>query len=150
MEFKNIQKFLTEYAKNIESIYKGELQSRNYRIADTVKVSVNIFGDNYNVIINLADYWKWIENGRKPGKMPPIDKITQWIRDKNIKPREPKITEKQLSFLIARKIGIDGIAPKKLLQGSIELATDEFKKELSESWKLDIQEWKLKYIKLKD
>lgn len=151
MEFLNLNKFLNDYAKNIEDIYKGELQSRNYRIAESVNISVNILEHNYQIVMKLDDYWKWIENGRKPGKMPPISAITKWIKDKNIKPREPNITEKQLSFLIARKIGMDGIKPKNLFKGSVELATTtDFKTELINAWKKDVKEWNLKYIKITD
>ena len=61
--------------------------------------------------MSFADYWKWAEYGRKPGKFPPIEKIKEWIKVKPILPRptDGKLpTENQLAFLIARKIATKG------------------------------------------
>jgi hypothetical protein len=67
----------------------------------TFGIRVLMFGSNYTY---------YMINGRKPGKFPPINAIEQWIKDKNIKP-SGDITEKQLAFLIARKIAVKGIRP---------------------------------------
>lgn len=26
------------------------------------------------------DYWRWVGNGRRPGAMPPVDRIAEWVR----------------------------------------------------------------------
>lgn len=46
--------------------------------------------------------------GRRPGKFPPVDDILNWIREKGIRPRDNKTTERQLAFLFARKIAQKG------------------------------------------
>ena len=48
----------------------------------------------------------WIEFGRKPGKQPPSDRIYKWMIDKGI---EGTIRD---AFVIARKIGKEGYAPR--------------------------------------
>ena len=53
------------------------------------------------------DYTEYLEDGRKPGKFPPVDKIIQWIKDKNITPRD-NISISSLAFLIGRKIATYG------------------------------------------
>lgn len=53
------------------------------------------------------DYTEVLEDGRKPGKFPPIKAIEQWILDKNIK-IEGKIKISSLAYLIARKIAKEG------------------------------------------
>ena len=52
------------------------------------------------------DYTEYLEDGRKPGKFPPIDKIKQWIIDKPIAFSD--ISLSSLAFLIARKISKEG------------------------------------------
>jgi hypothetical protein len=44
----------------------------------------------------MEEYWKYLEYGRKSGKMPPIDDILSWINVKKILPRGNKkpITKK--------------------------------------------------------
>ena len=38
------------------------------------------------VELHLEEYYKWVENGRGPGKFPPPDKILEWIRIKPVIP----------------------------------------------------------------
>jgi len=52
------------------------------------------------------DYTEYLEDGRNPGKFPPIDKIKQWIIDKPIAFSD--ISLSSLAFLIARKISKEG------------------------------------------
>jgi len=64
--------------------------------------------DGHKLII--ASTWEFItvlEEGRKPGKMPPRDEIAKWI-DK--KPVEGGISRDSLAFLIQRSIGKHGSA----------------------------------------
>lgn len=52
----------------------------------------------------IYQLWK----GRKPGKQPPTQSISQWITKKGLRGRNKKgrfITTNSLAFLIARKIG---------------------------------------------
>jgi len=73
---------------------------------------------DYDVIQNVddlllkltgADYFKYVDNGRKPGKQPPIKPILSWVKHKGIK--FANHTDKQTAFMIARSIGKKGIKP---------------------------------------
>ena len=53
-----------------------------------------------------------MENGRRPGKRPPISAIEQWIADKGVQPH-PRAngsipSTKQLAFAISNKIAREG------------------------------------------
>lgn len=52
------------------------------------------------------DYTEILEDGRKPGKMPPVEAIKDWIEAKKIV--FTGITLSSLAFVIARKIGQEG------------------------------------------
>jgi hypothetical protein len=54
-----------------------------------------------------AEHWKYVNEGRNSGKRPPKDTIIKWIKDKGITPKD--ISVESLAFLIARKIGDEGV-----------------------------------------
>ena len=60
----------------------------------------------YWVEISMDDYWKYVNDGRNPGRMPPVQKIKDWVLVKRINPRPytyiPSV--KSLTFLIQRSI----------------------------------------------
>ena len=94
--------------------------------------------------ISLASYWKYVEYGRKPGKMPPVSKILEWVRVKPDLPRprnnaKPP-TDAQLAFLIARKIGRDGIKPGNQLEEALNIVWMKHKKDISDAISADLQE----------
>jgi hypothetical protein len=87
---------------------------------------IEITDTKFKVIFNLEDYWRWVEYGRGPGKMPPISAIENWIKIKPVIPdsRTGKVPDtRQLAFLIARKIATYGTPshyPLHLTQTSYE------------------------------
>ena len=145
--FKNLEIALQSYAESVGTQYKDVLNAKNYRIAESVKWEVKTMGSVYIVVLNLEEYWKWIENGRKPGKMPPPDSLISWIKSKGIQPKKG-IAVKSLAFLIARKIGRVGIKPKHLLTDVLN-RQGSFKKKITDAFKADIKD-AAKSITLKD
>jgi hypothetical protein len=61
--------------------------------------------ENGLTIFSSEKYFTVLETGRKPGKMPPISAIEEWVRNK---PIASDINPRSLAFLIARKIGEEG------------------------------------------
>ena len=116
VEFKHLQEALAQYADAIADKYKTNLENSGRRASGELITSVNskvtVNGNEYTIELNLEDYWYYVENGRKPGKFPPPDKILEWIKVKPILPTpmsNGKLpTEKQLAFLIGRKIANEG------------------------------------------
>ena len=118
---------LDEYAEKAKELYKRKLTDKginaSYKLLNSVETVVKRNDDEFIVTINLEDYWIYVENGRGPGKFPPIDKILEWIRAKPVIPysdsRGRLPTEEQLAFLIARKIAEQGTEPKHVLAETI-------------------------------
>lgn len=67
-----------------------------------------------NLKINMLEYWQFVENGRRAGKMPPLKPIYEYIQNK--RELQTKIAQsknriaatKSLAYVIARKIGREG------------------------------------------
>lgn len=119
---------LDEYAEKTKELYKRKLTDKginaSYKLLNSVETTVKRGDDTFTVTINLEDYWIYVENGRGPGKFPPIDKILEWIRVKPIRPysdsRGRLPTEEQLAFLISRKIAEQGTEGRKVLAETVE------------------------------
>ena len=118
---------LDEYAQKAEELYKRKLTDKginaSYKLLNSVETVVRRNDDEFIVTINLEDYWYYVENGRGPGKFPPIDKILEWIRCKPVIPysdsRGRLPTEEQLAFLIARKIAEQGTEGRNVLYETV-------------------------------
>jgi len=82
-------------------------------------------------VMTGSSYIYQLEHGRRPGKQPPIQAILDWINDKGIV--ADGISERSLAFIIARKIGLEGIqVPNRYNNGGLitNTFTDERLKDL--------------------
>ena len=150
-DFKHTMKALNDFGNFIITNYKSQLeaeQMNNGELYRTISYSVSTGNSGWVISVSLADYWKYIEYGRRPGKMPPVSAIENWIKVKQILPRPITLksgksvvpTIPQLSFLIARKIGRDGIRPRPFFKQSFEDAKREFLQKIEEAILADIKE----------
>lgn len=138
---------LNDFGKMLVEEYKDSLILNDVNASDELYNSVVYMVEQHNntfeVKLELADYWKYVENGRKAGKWPPISAIQKWIEIKPVFPRpmdNGKLpTTQQLAFLIARKIGLEGIKPRPLLQQSIDEVWNVFEEYIAEAFAKDLE-----------
>lgn len=122
IELSNIEKI----ANRVVELYRNELDKQGINASGTLyrntKSRVELNGTQLIVYLNLEDYYKFVEDGRGPGKFPPIDAIEKWIKIKPIIP-EPingRVPDtRQLAFLIARKISREGFEGRKPISNII-------------------------------
>lgn len=150
-DFKHTMKALNDFGNFIITTYKSQLeaeQMNNGELYRTISYSVSTGTGGWVVSVSLENYWRYIEYGRRPGKMPPVSAIENWINVKQIIPHSMTLksgktvipTIPQLSFLIARSIGRRGIAPKPLFQKSFEAAKQQFMQVIKDAITQDIKE----------
>lgn len=149
ISWKNVQRVLDEFGREFVEVYRKRLQSGGVNtskasLSNSVSYEVRSGNTWIAVDISLLEYWQYIEHGRKPGKMPPISAIEQWIKIKPIVPRayggKKPPTTKTLAFLIARKIGLEGIAPRPHFQGTMDALLRSFDKALDDAVAQDVGE----------
>lgn len=147
MEFENLKNILEDFGNQLVTEYKDKLILENINASDTLYNSVQYIvstpnNGTFEVKLSLMDYWKYIENGRAAGKMPPISAIQKWVEIKPVLPRpmsNGKLpTVQQLSYLIARKIGLEGTKGKHILQRSIDEVWDVYREFIGEAIAKDI------------
>ena len=67
-DLSELNRVLQEYAKEAENIYRYQLSlggknaSRN--LAESARAEVVVNGTSYEVVMNLQEYWKFVERGR--------------------------------------------------------------------------------------
>lgn len=145
--YENVKTVLNKFGKLLVEEYRNNLTEKNvnasYALYNSVSYVVESNVTNFEVTLNLEEHWKYIEKGRKAGKYPPISAIEKWIEIKPVLPRpmsNGKLpTTKQLAYLIARKIGLEGIAPRPILQDSIDDVFAQMFEELEEALMKDVQ-----------
>ena len=133
--------------KKFEETYRNNLQSHN-RVAsgnliNSIKTTLKISdGSQFEVTLHVADYYWYVDKGRRAGKQPPPDAILKWIETKPILPRPDtrgKLpSNKQLAYLIGRKIGKYGTVGTNDLQQTIDQLNSYYleliKKTLEDDW----------------
>lgn len=96
--------------KQIAELYRNEVirvgANATGKLANC-KSGIQINDNTIDVILYLEYYYKFVENGRRPGRCP-IGDIKQWVKVRNIVPRPNKqgvtVTREQLVYAIANKI----------------------------------------------
>lgn len=148
LTFNNLEKALTDFLNDFVSTYKSLLIRDNKKASGDLINSIKALNIEFNTTkytgsISLKNYWKYVEYGRKPGKFPPPKKILNWVKVKKILPKPIKgikPTEKQLAFLISRKIARDGIKPGNQFSEALNLVCTKYEKIISDAITKDLSE----------
>lgn len=128
--YPELMKVLDEYQSEFKRILKAEISSGDHvatgKMLNSIETELVINQQSLKVILKISDYARYVEEGRKPGKRPPIAPIELWIQSKGITPypdKNGKIpTIKSLAYLISRSIGEKGTIKKYKYQGSKMIA----------------------------
>ena len=138
--FENVMDVLNDFGKFL--VEENDVNASD-ELYNSITYKVEQGRNTFEVKLELADYWKYVENGRKAGKWPPISAIQKWIEIKPVLPRpmdNGKLpTTQQLAFLIARKIGLEGIKPRPLLQQSVDEVWRVFEEYIAEAFAKDLE-----------
>lgn len=129
MEWRHLTEVLNRYGELLAVRYKSYVPEASGKLVQSVDYEVKVDGDSYIVGLNLEEYWYYVENGRKAGKFPPVGNIMRWIKMKPVLPRPLKNgklpTEKQLAFLIGRKIAEEGTQGQHIMDRTVEEVNNE-------------------------
>lgn len=145
IKFDNLQQVLEEYGNVIAEQYKSNLKANGHKatgnLINSITSHITVNGNEYAIELTLEDYYKYVEEGRRPGKFPPVDKILQWIKVKHILPTpiNGKLpTEKQLAFLISRKIAEKGTKGTYDLEKAMDNTINEWDEKITDALDMDV------------
>lgn len=154
IKWTTLERVLNEFADAFIQTARDNLQANGTNASNTLYDSfqkiIEIGEDSYSVSISLEDYWKYVENGRGPGKFPPPDKIRDWIEVKpvNLQPlsngKTP--TVEQATFLISRKIAREGTEPQPFFEPAKEQTIRAFEERISLAIEEDVSNFILELV----
>ena len=146
MEFTNVVQFLNDFGKELADKYKRNLVNDDAidtsKLLNSIKYIFNKNNTSFEISMEMAEYWKYVENGRKSGKFPPISAIREWVKVKSVMPRpyNGKLpTENQLAFLISRSIAKNGIRPRPIFNDSLDDVMRDFENGLEDAFTKDVE-----------
>lgn len=122
-----LEQVLRELGEDVRQGYMDELLQHDRKatgtLLDSVTAIVDVQGDVYEVKLQLADYWKYVEEGTAP-HWPPRKAILDWIKAKPVIPRPDSKgripSQESLAFLISRKIARVGTEGSHDLQKTLD------------------------------
>lgn len=147
--FENLVECLTKLGEEIKEAYKERLETEGInasgKLSNSVKAQVSVNGSVYEIVLQLEDYWKYIEKGR-PSTQNNGDgelrrAILEWITAKPVikRPYNGKLpTDEQLAYLISRKIHTLGYEGKQPLYHTLEDMKDRIYEEIEQALVKDI------------
>ena len=115
----NTLRVLNEWAGKIRDAYRQANIQEGYNPShelQNVTYNVEANGGVFELVFHMPDYFKYAEEGRGPGKMPPPGTLIEWMNFKGILPEPVKLsngktvlpTMESLEYVIRRKIGESG------------------------------------------
>lgn len=149
LTFKYLQQALDTFIIDLANTYKRSLirdgKQASGNLVNSIKpLTIEYANSKMSASISVADYWKYVEKGRKPGKFPPVDAILSWIRIKPVLPRPMNglkaPSENQLAFLIGRKIARDGIKAGNQFEESLDLVWRRHQLDISNAITMDLNQ----------
>jgi len=126
-----IQNWGNEFIAQMQNRLRSNKTNSSSSLSQSVEPNIKSREGGYNLTILMNDYWLYVENGRKAGKMPPIKNIYEWIQNKA--PLQAKIADspnkiaatKSLAYVIARKISKKGTKAQPFISPSLNQVTTQ-------------------------
>lgn len=109
-----LQLFAVEYINELANQLRrrGKYASGDLIRSLESRIIKTAMGTDYTLEILANDYLKFVDEGRRPGKQPPLRAIQRWVRIKGINPKA--------AYPIARKIGEKGIKATNVIENALK------------------------------
>ena len=145
---KRVQTTLEQYKDKIVEQLKDRLAQQGLVASGKLKNSIYGVVTETGISIFAEGYGTFVEEGRGPGKMPPRNKILEWVKAKGLTSSNVKYKRlnrpKDIAWMIARSIAEKGTIERFGYQGSKFI--DFVSKNIMVSLTKDIEESYLKDI----
>ena len=117
MAFTNTAAALRTFGGQMVSRLSQGLKDNNSdasgKLDESIKFNIKSQSKKLTFDLSMLDYFEFVDEGRKPGRMPPTRPILDWLKYPNVKDKigvsgleDSKL--QGLAFAIARKIGREG------------------------------------------
>lgn len=131
-----------ELVDKLKDALKKANKSSSGNLIKSIDYKIIKKADDTIIQLLAADYLQYVDEGRKPGKMPPLKALDKWIIKRGIAPRDKKgkfIPRQSVKFLIARSIGRNGIKGIFVVRKTIEEVYSTKQELIAEAVSTDIE-----------
>jgi hypothetical protein len=129
---------------------KRNMRTKTGNLYNSINVSFD--PETNKMKVSMLEYWKYVNDGRQPGKYVPLKPLMDWMRKKGLnrdpKGRFKKFNIKSVAFAISKSIQKFGIQPTNFYDDSFDVFIKEFNKPNGPASQLgmDLQEFLIKII----
>jgi predicted phosphatase len=103
LNIKNQREFGQDYVKILTKLLIAAGKKSSSSLINSLSYNLQSTATEIQIILEAEDYFKYVDEGRRPGKYPPISAISKWASIKGI--------PQGAVFPIAKKIFKFGIKP---------------------------------------
>ena len=114
----------------IKSDLKAEGKDATSRLIRSVRFEEIAQPSLLSLVFKAESYYKFVDKGRRKGKMPPKAPILRWLRARGL--------DTKLEFVIRRKIARDGIPATNIFTNATDKLTKDFFRLTNEALEQDI------------
>ena len=134
-----------EYVAELQIQLVRANKNSSGKLYDSLQSTIKITNQGIQLLLKDNGILKFVDQGRRPGKQPPVQAIRKWIDQKGMSIQGDK---DEAAFCIARSIGEKGIKPTNIIRKAKRniLEGDSFK-ELTEGFSKDLLKEVKKIIK---
>jgi hypothetical protein len=105
-------------------------------------INVSFNSENNEIIVKMLDYWRFVNDGREPGKYVPLKPLMEWIRAKgwnrDPKGRFKKFNIKGAAFGVSTNIKKFGIEPTYFYDKAFQKFEEKFADDAVRALGIDI------------
>ena len=109
---------------------KRNMKAKTGNLYNSINVSFD--PETNKMKVSMLEYWKYVNDGRQPGKYVPLKPLMDWMRKKGMnrdtKGRFKKFNIKGVAFAISKSIKEFGIQPTNFYDDSFDVFIKEFNK----------------------
>ena len=114
-------------------------------------IEVNYDAGNDRVVVTMADYWQFVNDGRKPGTYVPIKPLMDWIRHKGFNKNKSsgkfeKFSIKGMAFGVSTNIKKFGIQKTEFYDNAFVDFIEDYENGPLQALGVDIQDFFAKVI----
>jgi len=112
------QKLALAYEEQLREMLIEKGKESSGTLVNSIRTSVRTDGSIAVIEIFAEDYLRFVDQGRAPGRFPPIDKIRSWVAIQGI--------SEEAVFPIARKIATQGIKATPVINPTLDKVLEQF------------------------
>lgn len=137
-----LKEYAIELRNTLQDSYINDDRIATGDLLNSVEYIIEKDDRQIEVSLQLKEWWKYVEHGRKPGKFPPPDKILEWVKAKPILPKPDNNgklpTPNQLAYLIGRKISEVGTTGTHNVRDTVRLINERYEEKIGQAINEDI------------